>query len=171
MVEGKEKHGSLDGARVMEGRRRWVIIAVSAALVVIALMLCARCSAPRGVDEGIRIIPRGSMSAAEAQQMLDEQVEASRITVSLSPQPELQDGRLRVNFAVIEPNNGISERLEIEQDGRVVYRTGTVAPGYVVEWGNAPDAHAGAAVATVYAVHESGADFGNPVSVEIEIVE
>ena len=104
--------------------------------------------------------------------MLDRQTDASRITVSIRPVEKLDaDGTLHMNFAVVEPNNGLSERLEIEQDGRAIYRSGVVPPGNVIREGKAIGAHAGAATATVYAVDQTGADRGNPVSVEVEIVE
>lgn len=126
---------------------------------------------PRG-DTGSYIIPQGDMTDEEARSMLDEQVERSRITVSLRPTQELtRDGRLHVNFVVVADNNGFSERLEIEQDGHVVYASGVVEPEHAIAWCDAPSAHAGPATATVYAVGSDGLDSGNPVSVEIEIVD
>jgi hypothetical protein len=98
--------------------------------------------------------------------------ERSRITVSLAPEMALkEDGSLRVNLVVPEGNNGLSERVEVEQDGKVVYQSGVVRPGNRLEWGNgAQGAHAGPATATVYAISDD-ADFGNPVSVEVTITE
>lgn len=91
--------------------------------------------------------------------------------MSMAPEMVLRDnGELRVNLVVPEGNNGLSERLEIEQDGKVVYRSGVVIPGNRLEWGKDSTAHEGAATATVYAVRDE-ADFGNPVSVEVEIVK
>lgn len=125
---------------------------------------------PEG-DTGSYLIPKGDMSDEDAQKLVDEMAEKSRITVSLAPEMRLaSDGRLRVNLVVPEGNNGLSERLEIEQDGKVVYRSGIVAPGNRLEWGNNTEgAHPGPATATVYAI-QSDADFGNPVSVEVNIV-
>ena len=102
--------------------------------------------------------------------MLDEMAERSRITVSLAPDMRLRKGgELRVNLVVPEDNNGISERIEVEQDGAVVYRSGVVEPGRTLEWGIGSEAHEGPATATVYAVGDDGSDFGNPVSVEVTV--
>ena len=125
---------------------------------------------PEG-ETGSYLIPKGDMSDEEAQRMLDEMTEKSRITVSLAPEMRLRDnGDMRVNLVVPEGNNGLSERLEVEQDGRVVYRSGVVPPGNRLEWGSNSQAHEGDATATVYAVQDE-ADFGNPVSVEVTIVK
>ena len=122
-------------------------------------------------DTGSQIIPQGNMTDEEAQDLVNEMAEKSRITVSIAPNMALKDdGQLRVNFIVMEPNNGLSERLEVEQDGQVVYRSGIVQPGYSIEWGEAPSAKPGPATATVYAV-SGDADTGNPISVEVNIVE
>lgn len=126
---------------------------------------------PEG-DTGAYLIPQGDMSDEDAQKLVDEMAEKSRITVSLAPEMLLKsDGSIRVNLVVPEGNNGLSERLEVEQDGKVVYRSGVVEPGKRLEWGvDAKDAHAGDATATVYAIKDA-ADFGNPVSVEVKIVD
>ena len=147
------------------------------ALIMILLLLAACCALgwqlirPKG-DTGVRLIPQGEMTRQEAQALVDERAESSRMTVSLSPSMRLrEDGSLRPNFIVEEPNNGLSERIEIEQDGQVVYASGPVAPGYEIEWCQAPAARPGSAIATVYALDDEGNDRGNPVSVELEIVE
>ena len=152
-------------------RRIWISIALVIALVVLLLLSLGWCTQRSEGDTGSKIYPIGSMSSAEAQEMLDEQTESSRITVSLSPAMRLlSDGSLRVNFIVDEPNNGLSERLEIEQDGEIVYASGAVEPGYAIEWCQAPAAHTGSAIATVYALDGKGHDHGNPISVEVSIV-
>ena len=155
------------------GGSKWHIAVLAASLAVLAVAVAIAVSAmPPAADTGTHIIPKGDMTDEEAQAMLDEQVEASRIAVSIRPRQELSaDGMLHVNFAVKPPNNGYAERLAVEQDGREVYRSGAVEPGSIVTWGAADGAHAGPATATVYAVGADGADHGNPVSVEVEIVE
>ena len=162
--------GSVVEFRLTRKRKIWPF-------AILAVVLCA---AIAGVvwwqtqpqpDTGSYIIPQGDMTDEEAQAMLDEQAEKSRITVSLSPNPTLKDdGQLRVNFIVVEPNNGYSERLEIEQDGAIIYRSGVVEPGHKIEWGQSVNAHVGGAVATVYAVDDDDLDHGNPISVESEII-
>ncbi len=122
-------------------------------------------------DTGTYFIPKGSMSDEEAQNFVNKMAEQSRITISLAPQMSLRnDGSLRMNFVVVEPNNGLSERLELEQDGTCVYRSGVVDPGHRIEWGHAEAVHAGSATATIFAVSD-GVDSGSPVSVEVEIVD
>ena len=154
-------------------KKKWLLPLILLLLcLALAAGLIVALNTPRASgDTGTYVIPQGSMTSAEAQALLDEQTESSRITVSLAPTMRLtSDGSLRANFIVEEPNNGLSERLEIEQDGRVVYASGTVRPGYAIEWCQAPEAHAGPALATVYALDDAGADRGNPVSVEVQIV-
>lgn len=158
-------------------RKRKLLIPILIGLLVAALVGAgiwmfthpAEQKFPEG-ETGSYIIPKGDMSDEDAQKMLDEMTEKSRITVSIAPDMKLKDnGDLRVNLVVPEGNNGLSERLEIEQDGRVVYRSGVVSPGHLLEWGSGSSAHTGTATATIYAI-QSDADFGNPVSVEVNIV-
>lgn len=162
----------MDETIIRNDRTQDARILIIAILILIALLgaggLVWWSVQPKG-DTGSYLIPIGDMTDDEAQSMLDRQAELSRITVSLRPVQELVDGRLHVNFVVPSGNNNFSERLEVEQDGRVVYRSGIVEPEHVIEWGAADGAHAGAATATVYAVDTAGNDFGNPVSVEVEI--
>ena len=160
---------------VFQQRRITAARAAVAALAAIVLMgsLTAHLwwGGDAGGDTGSYLIPQGTMSDEEARAMLDRQAELSRITVSIRPVQELVDDQLHMNFVVPAGNNNFSERLEIEQDGRIVYRSGIVEPEHVIEWGDVAGAHAGAATATIYAVDADGFDFGNPVSVEIEISE
>ena len=155
-------------------RKTGLWLAVLGGLLVTAAGTClwfALSILPAQGDTGSYLIPKEQMSDEEAQEMLDDMAEKSRITVSLAPSMRLaEDGRLRVNFIVMEPNNGLSERLEVEQDGAVVYRSGVVEPGNMIEWCQSHGAHVGNATATVYAV-SGESDTGNPVSVEVQITE
>lgn len=149
-----------------------IITAIIALLVIAAIAAGAWWYVQPKGDTGSYIIPQGTMTDEEAQALVDDQAEKSRITVSIRPTQELKpDGALHVNFVVVEGNNGFSERLEVAQDGNVVYKSGIVKPGNMIEWGASRDAHAGPATATVYAVDDAGNDSGNPVSVEVEIVD
>ena len=150
-----------------------LVVALVIILLLLCLLLLSWCMRMPAGDTGSRIIPQGDMTTEEAQQMLDETVEKNRITVSLSPNPTLDEstGSLRINFIVVPDNNGYAERVEIEQDGSVVYASGIVQPGYKIEWADAPTAHEGAAVATVFAVDANGNDCGNPVSAEIVVTK
>ena len=159
---------SIEGPRPLRIRR---VVAGAIAAAAAATALCVWVMLPPQGDTGSAIYPMEGMGADEAQEMLDARTQASRITVSMQPSPALRDGRLHLNFIVPADNNGWSERIEVEQDGRVVYASGIVEPGHAIEWADAPDAHAGTAVATVRAVDGKGGDHGNPVSVQIEIEE
>ena len=169
-----ESMGAYIPASIDEARAPRIRPAVLGALAAAAAATAAICLwillQPQG-DTGSAIYPMEDMTRAQAQEMLDGQAQRSRMTVSMQPAPILRDGRLRLNFIVPSDNNGWSERVEVMQDGQEVYASGIVAPGHVIEWADAPGAHAGQAVATVHAVDGQGRDHGNPVSVEIEIRE
>ena len=158
-------------------RKRRLFVPILIGLLAVALAgtiawIATHSSKPRipEGDAGTYIIPKGNMTDEEAQAMLNEMADRSRITISIAPEMRLRDnGDLRVNLVVPEGNNGLSERLEIEQDGQIVYRSGTVSPGHLLEWGSSSSAYTGAATATIYAVQNSS-DFGNPISVEVNIV-
>ena len=99
----------------------------------------------------------------------DGQVEASRMTISVAAKPQLQNGRVRVNV-VNAQDSRFGQLFTLEQDGKVLYKSGVVDPGKTVEWVDAEDAHAGEATVTV-ADTETGKATGNPQSVTVEIVE
>lgn len=152
-------------------KRRLVIILI----ILLVLLLLIGVFAwwlllPHGAT-GSRILPSFTSDVREAQAALDESVQKSRITVSLIPNPALdeQTGTLALNFVVSPDNNGFAERFVIEQDGRTVYQSERVMPGYALATVQTPDAHVGEATATVYAVDADGNDYGNPVSVELVI--
>ena len=165
------RHAPADLLRQRSRRRKhrtWLAaIAAAAAAAALTAGIIAGIQ-PQG-DIGSAVYPMGDMTHEQAQAMLDEQTARSRMTVSLQPEPRLRDGSLYLNFTVPEDNNGWAERIEVEQDGALIYKSGIVQPGYAIGWADAPAAHAGPALATVYAVDSEGGDHGNPVSVEIEI--
>lgn len=152
--------------------RIWPIIACFLVAAAIAGAAIAAYNLAQPKDEsGSYLIPQGEMSDEEAQALVNEMAEKSRITISVAPYMKLQDdGALRVNFIVPSDNNGLSERIEIEQDGKVVFKSDIVKPGYKLEWGSSNGAHVGEATATIHAVDASGGDSGNPISVEVQIV-
>lgn len=174
MANSKGMMSAAGNPQVVHMRRpRASMIAVIAILIAIAsaCVLYAFSSSGRGTpDTGSAIIPMGDMTQAQAQALLDEQTEQSRIHISIAPKPVLaEDGSLQVNLIVPEENNGYSERLVIEQDGQLVYESGAIRPGYALEWARDTKAHAGSATAIIWAVDANGDDHGNPVAVEIEI--
>lgn len=151
-------------------KRRIVIILIILLLLLLLALLAWRLLLPQGTA-GSRIVPSFTSDVAEAQAALDESVQKSRITVSLIPNPTLdvQTGTLALNFVVSPDNNGFAERFIIEQDGRTVYESERVLPGFALATVQVPEAHVGAATATVFAVDDDGNDYGNPVSVELVI--
>ena len=165
--------GALSAASFKLERKRGPLAPLLIAfLVVVAALVGAlwyACS-PHG-DTGSYFIPQGDMTDEEAQALVNEMTEKSRIDVSVASRMALApDGSMRVNFIVAEPNNGLAERLEVEQGGEVVFRSGVVEPGNRIEWAAAQGAETGPATATVYAVRD-GQDTGNPVSAEVQIVD
>lgn len=79
------------------------------------------------------------------------------------------DGMLHIGLSVPDDGAGISERVEITQDGRLVYSTRIVAPGETLEWVPSDHAHAGKAKATIYGI-KGEQDWGSPVTVEVDVV-
>lgn len=148
---------------------------IGVALLFVALVLVIGVfvwwlSVPR-VAAGSRIIPTFTSDVNEAQAVLDDYAQQSRITVSLIPYPSFDEetGTLALNFVVSDENNGFAERFVIEQEGQIVYESECVQPGYALETIEAPRIHVGQATATVYAVDEQGNDCGNPIAVELDI--
>lgn len=173
MVPEKQASVHRNGAETNSNRQRWpLLIALLVLVLALILVVMTWWMLRSSSGAGSRIVPMGEMTADEARAALDGEVEKSRITVSLAPAPILDAAKsLAVNFVVVPGNNGYSERFEIVQGDRVVYTSDVVAPGSKIEAVTVPDAHAGKAIATVYAVDGDGSDAGNPVSVELEIVE
>ena len=92
------------------------------------------------------------------------------MTISVSAKPKLADGKVRVNVSNVAENK-FSQTFTLSQDGIELYNSGLIAPGEVVEWCEAPDAHEGSATVTVQGCDpESGSPSGNPQSVAVTIV-
>ena len=75
---------------------------------------------------------------------LNRQADESRMTISVSAKPKLSDGKVRVNVSNVAENK-FSQTFTLSQDGVELYSSGLIAPGEVVEWCDAPDAHEGPA--------------------------
>lgn len=84
--------------------------------------------------------------------------------------PLRPDGQLRIGLSVPRGGDDISERIEIEQDGKIVYGSRIVAPAETLEWVPAEGVHEGPATARVYGIL-GDRDYGTPVTVDIEIVK
>ena len=122
-------------------------------------------------DAGATVTSFDGMSDDEIRAELDRQVEASRMTISVAAKPQLKDGRVRVNV-VNAQDSRFGQLFTLEQDGKVLYKSGVVDPGKTVEWVDAKGARAGEATVTVSAADaETGKATGNPQSVTVEIVE
>lgn len=164
-----------------KGKKAWIITLIAAIIaaliaVIVGVNVFGSSQATdgyshEGEDTGSKIVSAEGMSDEEIQKMLDEQAEASRITVSVSPNPVYSNGKLRINFIVPE-TNPYSERIEVTQDDNIIYSSGIVPVGNKIEWATiaSGEVHEGSATATVYAVDEDGKDYGNPVSVDVNIV-
>ncbi len=152
-------------------KRRIFIIILFLLLLLLCLIAWFFLTTKSEAIAGTRIFYQGDMNATEAQAFIEEEMEKSRITVSLFPTPTLdQDTKsLDINFVVEEGNNGFSERFELEQNGRLIYHSAVIPPGHCLESIEVPDAEVGDATVTVYAVDKNGSDHGNPVSVEVTL--
>lgn len=101
---------------------------------------------------------------------LNRQADESRMTISVSAKPKLSDGKVRVNVSNVAENK-FSQTFTLSQDGVELYSSGLIAPGEVVEWCDAPDAHEGPATVTVQGCdRETGSPSGNPQTVSVTIV-
>lgn len=101
-------------------------------------------------DAGATVTSYDGMTDEEIQAELDRQVEASRMTISVAAKLQLKDGRVRVNV-VNAQDSRFGQLFTLEQDGKVLYKSGVVDPGKTVEWVDAKDAHTGEATITVSA--------------------
>lgn len=173
-------NGQTSTATFELSRRRGVLLPIAIVLLAAAAIVAGLFAAgiiPWGEadkgETGTYLIPQGDMTDEEAQALVNEMAEKSRITVSVAPNMLLtDDNKLRVNFIVPEGNNGLAERLEVTQGDVLVAKTGVVKPGYGVEYLDVSQRpEVGPAIATVYAVRDdTEVDTGNPISVDVQIV-
>lgn len=145
-------------------------ILLALCLVGIGALVAWHFLAPKA-DAGATVTSFDGMSDDEIRAELDRQVEASRMTISVAAKPQLQNGRVRVNVVNAQDSH-FGQLFTLEQDGKVLYKSGVVDPGKTVEWVDAEGAHAGEATVTVSAADtKTGKATGNPQSVTVEIVE
>lgn len=173
-MQGQEAYGLAYSEwcdkRHEQKRRKVILLLLLLALLVGIVLFAGQLLCPR-VETGIRLVPQFSNNIQEEQALLADQVEKSRITVSLIPHPVWDDEsqELGINFVVVPDNNGFSERFVIQQKGRIVYESARILPGHALPTVKIPKLDSGPATATVFAVDKQGHDYGNPVSVELTI--
>lgn len=153
-------------------KKRTALVAVLLVLAIAALAgggyMLWKSQQPSS-DPGATIKSYEGMSDDEIRADLDRQVEESRMTISVSPKPLLDDGRVRVNVVNVDGNR-FDQEFTLEQGGKTLYKSGSIAPGETVEWCDAPGAVTGDATLTVQALDPGTADaHGNPQSVTVEI--
>ena len=155
-------------------RRRKIPIIV---LLILALLLaCAGGfmlwkSMQQDVDPGATIQETSGKTTMEIQEELDEIANSSRMTISVAPAVQIEDGRARVNVVNVDGNR-FNQTFTLSQDGKQVYASGIVECGKKVEWCDAEGLHEGTATITVQAVDKAtGKAYGNPQSVEVEITK
>ena len=152
-------------------KKRRVIILILLLLLLLSIGSCAmwQFSQPKA-DPGATVQAHEGKSDEEVIAELNRQAEESRMTISVSAKPKLSDGKVRVNVSNVAENK-FSQTFTLSQDGVELYSSGLIAPGEVVEWCEAPDAHEGSATVTVQGRDpETGAPSGNPQSVAVAIV-
>lgn len=120
-------------------------------------------------DPGVSVQSYDGMTDEEIQKELNRKTEESRMTLSVSPNPILKDGKVRVNL-INDKDNKFSQSFILEQNGKTIYESGLVKPGETLEWAEAKDAKTGEATITIQAHDkDSGRKTGNPQSVTVNI--
>lgn len=152
-------------------RRIILLILLLLLLLLLSIGSCAMWQfAQPKADPGATVQTQEGKSDEEIIAELNRQAEESRMTISVSAKPKLADGKVRVNVSNVAENK-FSQTFTLSQDGIELYNSGLIAPGEVVEWCEAPDAHEGSATVTVQGCDpETGAPSGNPQSVAVTIV-
>lgn len=152
-------------------KRRVVILILLLLLLLLSIGSCAMWQfAQPKADPGATVQTHEGKSDEEVIAELNRQAEESRMTISVSAKPKLADGKVRVNVSNVAENK-FSQTFTLSQDGIELYNSGLIAPGEVVEWCEASDAHEGSATVTVQGCDpETGAPSGNPQSVAVTIV-
>ena len=152
-------------------RRIILLILLLLLLLLLSIGSCAMWQfAQPKADPGATVQNQEGKSDEEIIAELNRQAEESRMTISVSAKPKLADGKVRVNVSNVAENK-FSQTFTLSQDGIELYNSGLIAPGEVVEWCEAPDAHEGSATVTVQGCDpETGAPSGNPQSVAVTIV-
>ena len=152
-------------------RRIILLILLLLLLLLLSIGSCAMWQfAQPKADPGATVQNQEGKSDEEIIAELNRQAEESRMTISVSAKPKLADGKVRVNVSNVAENK-FSQTFTLSQDGVELYSSGLIAPGEVVEWCEAPDAHEGSATVTVQGCDpETGAPSGNPQSVAVTIV-
>lgn len=152
-------------------KKRRIVALIVLLLLLLSIGSCAiwQFAQPKA-DPGATVQGYEGKSDEEIIADLNRQAEESRMTISVSAKPKLSDGKVRVNVSNVAENK-FSQTFTLSQDGVELYSSGLIAPGEVVEWCEAPDAHEGSATVTVQGCDpETGAPSGNPQSVAVAIV-
>ena len=123
-TESNKQFAKGEGSQKSEKQSRKKTIAI----VLLALLLAASLAGlgylawqqfqPKA-DAGATVTSYEGMSREEIQAELDRQTEESRMTMSVSAQPILKDGKIRVNVINAEDNR-FDQRFELTQDGKVI---------------------------------------------------
>lgn len=152
-------------------KKRRIILLILLLLLLLSIGSCAMWQfAQPKADPGATVQNQEGKSDEEIIAELNRQAEESRMTISVSAKPKLADGKVSVNVSNVAENK-FSQTFTLSQDGIELYNSGLIAPGEVVEWCEAPDAHEGSATVTVQGCDpETGASSGNPQSVAVTIV-
>ena len=125
----------------------------------------------KGDERNEKAEKEGTPSESRNQEKKNQEERMTRLSDSIgSRMPLDQDGRIDLGLVVPDDGTNISERVEVIQDGRVIYGSRIVRPGEALSWVPADEAHAGKATAVVYGIVGDD-DYGEPVIVEVEIVD
>ncbi len=111
-----------------------------------------------------------SQTREELQAQVDAQTEASRMTISVATECEIENGEVRVNVINVDTNK-FAQTFTLVQDDVVLFESDVLAPGESLEWCSAASAHAGKAYIVIQA-YEVGTKAlqGSPQSIEVTLI-
>lgn len=119
-------------------KRAWIIVLVLllAAIVVGCLLAFYMCDAESNRDRNADFGQLEGKSAAEIQQMLDQQVEEGMFNISIAGLVEFEDGTTPGNWEIENiPGNRYLMQVTVTRDdnGDVIYESGIIDPNYHVQ--------------------------------------
>lgn len=148
-----------------------VLSVVAVASIAIAVLFATGIiSLPAPAEGGATLGQADGRSMEEIKDDLNQQVEDSMMTISVSPTLWLDtegDG-VYANFENVSDNK-FDQRFIVMQDGKVVYESGVVSPGQVVKTFDCAALTEGEATVRIIRADEDGEQYGNATEVVVTV--